>query len=725
MKQAGQRLIRRITTAILALGVTALLVTAIWAWHPLPSNPNSTSLRTGSTLYSAEIIRDEWGVPHIFGTRDADTAFGVGYAHAEDDFETIQEVVAATRGVLARYRGLDGAATDYVVNLLGIWDTVEIYYDDQVGPETKAIAEAYAAGLNLYASENPDAIWAGLAPFMAEDIIAGFVLKTPFFYGLDETLLELLAETRDAALATPPQQQAWLLNPTLNLVSGSNAFAVAPTRSADGVTRLLINSHQPMTGPVAWWEAHLVSQQGLDIQGGLFPGSPVILHGFNRHLGWANTVSKPDLVDVYRLRINPENPNQYWLDGAWAELERDTAELSIKLFGPFAANILRPVFRSVHGPVIRAPHGTYAIRYAGISEVRQLDQYYALNKSHTWPEFYAAMKMNALPSINYVYADRTGHIALIHNGQFPERIAGWDWTSDLPGDRSDLAWRSYLPFDQAPKLVAPESGFVFNSNNQPYSATDGPDNLTPDMFPASMGLQTNETNRSLRILELVNPDRPISRDDLLAIKFDTGIAKSSLADQFIQEVLDLDWTEQPELQHAQAHLRNWNYQSDLTNRHAALGNLTTLRYVTAEFTGDPGPPPAAAFQEAYDWLLLHHGRIDPEWGDVNRLLRGDLNLPVSGGPDLLRAIYPAEISDDGQLKANAGDTWIALVEWRPNGQQTAQSVHQYGTATMHPGSPHYSDQAPLFATEAWRTVSFDRADIEARSQRTYRIGAID
>ncbi|MGB1069364.1 MAG: penicillin acylase family protein, partial [Henriciella sp.] len=320
MKQAGQRLIRRIATAILALGVTALLVTAIWAWHPLPSNPNSTSLRTGSTLYSAEIIRDEWGVPHIFGTRDADTAFGVGYAHAEDDFETIQEVVAATRGVLARYRGLDGAATDYVVNLLGIWDTVETYYDDQVGPETKAIAEAYAAGLNLYASENPDAIWAGLAPFMAEDIIAGFVLKTPFFYGLDETLLELLAETRDAALATPPQQQAWLLNPTLNLVSGSNAFAVAPTRSADGVTRLLINSHQPMTGPVAWWEAHLVSQQGLDIQGGLFPGSPVILHGFNRHLGWANTVSKPDLVDVYRLRINPENPNQYWLDGAWAEL---------------------------------------------------------------------------------------------------------------------------------------------------------------------------------------------------------------------------------------------------------------------------------------------------------------------------------------------------------------------------------------------------------------------
>ena len=159
--------------------------------------------------------------------------------------------------------------------------------------------------------------------------------------------------------------------------------------------------------------------------------------------------------------------------------------------------------------------------------------------------------------------------------------------------------------------------------------------------------------------------------------------------------------------------------------HAALGNLTTLRYVTAEFTGDPGPPPAAAFQEAYDWLLLHHGRIDPEWGDVNRLLRGDLNLPVSGGPDLLRAIYPAEISDDGQLKANAGDTWIALVEWRPDGQQTAQSVHQYGAATMHPGSPHYSDQAPLFATEAWRTVSFDRADIEARSQRTYRIGAID
>lgn len=725
MKQARRTLVQPIATAMLALGGTILTVAAIWAWQPLPANPDSASLRHGAERYSAEIIRDEWGVPHIFGATDADTAFGVGYAHAEDDFETIQEVVAATRGVLARYRGMEGVATDYVVNLLGIWDTVDAHYASQVAPETKAIAEAYAIGLNLYASEHPDAVWAGLAPFMAEDIIAGFVLKTPFFYGLDETLLGLLADTRDAAVSSPPQQQAWLLDPTLNLVSGSNAFAVAPTRSPDGVTRLLINSHQPMSGPVAWWEAHLVSDQGLDIQGGLFPGSPVILHGFNRNLGWANTVSKPDLVDVYRLQINPDNPDQYWLDGAWVDLERDTAELSIKLAGPFAANILRPVFRSVHGPVIRAAHGTYAVRYAGISEVRQLDQYYALNKSNTWSEFYTAMTINALPSINYIYADRTGQIALIHNGQFPDREHGWDWQTDLPGDRSALAWRNYLPFDDVPKLVAPASGFVFNSNNQPYSATDGPDNLTPAMFPVSMGLQTNETNRSLRILELVTPDQAISRDDLLAIKFDTGIARSSLADQFIQQVLALDWSTRPKLQHAQSHLRNWNYQSDLTNRHAALANLTTLRFVTAEFTGDPGPPPDEAFQDAYDWLLRHHGRIDPEWGEVNRLLRGDLNLPISGGPDLLRAIYPAEISDDGQLKATAGDTWIALIEWDKDGRQTAQSVHQYGAATMHPESPHYSDQAPLFATEAWRNVSFDRADIEASQHRTYRIGAAD
>ena len=709
------------------LGLTALLAAlafgaGIYTWDPLPNNPSAAELSADAANYNVEIIRDNWGTPHIYGTTNADTAFGVAYAHAEDDYETIQDVVAATRGVLARYKGAAAAPTDYVVALLDVWGTVDRRYEADVPADVKAIADAYAAGLNLYAAEHPEKTWSGLAPFTGQDVIAGFILKTPFFYGFDETLQSLFAETRDAPLAADPDERAWLLHPTLNTERGSNAFAVRPERSGDDTARLLINSHQPMTGPVAWWEAHIVSEEGLDITGGLFPGTPVILHGFNRDLGWANTVSKPDLTDIYRLTINPDNAKQYRLDGGWRDFQEETALLRIKLFGPFALKVRRPVYRSEHGPVIQAAHGTYAVRYAGMNEIRQLEQYVRLNQAENWDEFNAAMGLNALPSINYIYADKDGNIAFIHNGQYPARLPGWDWQADLPGDRSDLIWTGYLPYDDGPKLVNPVLGFVYNANNTPYRATDGPDNLTAADFPASMGLQTNETNRSLRIQELADGTGMIDRGRLLAIKFDTAYAQGSEADEFIKSVLAHDWSDEPELADALAHLRAWNYHLDIDNRHAALGALTVLRHVTGQFTGDYGPEPAQAFREAVALLTDVYGRIDPEWGEVNRLVRGDVNIPVSGGPDILRAIYPLAVRPDGKLHANAGDTWIAVVEWDADGQQSAEVVHQFGAATLDETSPHYADQAPLFASEQWRPALLTRADVEANAARTYRPG---
>ncbi len=448
----------------------------------------------------------------------------------------------------------------------------------------------------------------------------------------------------------------------------------------------------------------------------------MILHGFNQNLGWANTVSKPDLTDVYRLTINPDNSKQYELDGAWKAFEQDSALLRIKLFGPFALKVRRPVYRTEHGPVIEAPHGTYAVRYAGMGEIRQLEQYVRLNLAQNWDEFSAGMGLNALPSINYVYADKDGNIAFIHNGQYPDRLPGWNWQADLPGNRSDLIWDGYIPYADGPKLVNPESGFVYNANNTPYRATDGVDNLQSGDFPASLGLQTNETNRSLRIQEQTDGISLIDRGALLAIKFDTAYAQGSEADQFIAAALAHDWSAEPELADAVQHLRAWDYRLDIDNRHAALGTLTVLRHVTGQFTGEYGPEPAQAFRDAVALLEANYGRIDPEWGEVNRLVRGNVDIPISGGPDILRAIYPAEIREDGKLHANAGDTWIALVEWDASGAQTAEVIHQYGAATLDQSSPHYADQAPLFAAEQWRPALLTRADVEANAARTYRPG---
>lgn len=717
-----KKMIKKIALGIGGLLVAALIGAGIYTWDPLPKTPSAETLSAAAANYDVEIIRDNWGTPHIYGKTNADTAFGVAYAHAEDDFETIQDVTAATRGVLARYKGAGAAPTDYVVSLLDVWGTIDARYETEVPEDVKAMAEAYAAGLNLYAAENPDETWPGLAPFSGEDIIAGFILKTPFFYGFDETLQSLFAETRDAPLASDPSRRAWLLHPSLNTERGSNAFAVAPARSGDEVTRLLINSHQPMTGPVAWWEAHIVSEEGLDITGGLFPGTPVILHGFNRHLGWANTVSKPDLTDIYRLTLNPENNGQYELNGEWRDFEEESALLRVKLFGPFALKVRRPVLRTEHGPVIQAPHGTYAVRYAGMGEIRQLEQYVRLNLATNWDEFSAAMGLNALPSINYVYADKDGTTAFIHNGQYPDRLPGWDWQADLPGNRSDLIWQNYIPYAEGPKLVNPESGLIFNANNTPYSATDGPDNIAPDDHPDWLGLQTNDTNRSLRIEALTDGASLIDRETLLAIKFDTAYAQGSEADVFIRKVLSFDWSAEPELADAVAHLQAWDYRTNIENTHAALGVLTVLRHVTGQFTGDFGPAPDQAFREAVALLETNYGRFDPSWGEVNRLVRGALDIPVSGGPDILRAIYPAEMREDGKLHANAGDTWIALVEWDAEGNQTAEVIHQYGAATLDKASPHYADQAPLFAAEDWRPALLSREEVEASAVRTYQPG---
>ncbi len=723
-KEAGNRsLMRRFLRGLGLFVSLSLIIAAIYLYDPLPDNPPAEALAFGAASYDAEIIRDSWGVPHIFGARDADVSFGLAYAHAEDDYETIQEVLAATRGVLARYRGPDAAA-DYIVEFFDIWDTLDARYETDVPTHVKDIANAYAAGLNLYASENPDKTWQGLAPFKGEDVLAGFMFKTPFFYGLDQTLQGLFAPGRNQEIALAPngETSAFLLQERTGAELGSNAIAIAARRSTDDTTRLLINSHQPMTGPVAWYEAHLSSREGLNITGGLFPGVPLILHGFNDDLGWANTVNKMDLADVYVLTRNPDNPMQYRLDGEWVDFEVKEVTLNIKLFGSFVYPATRKLLKSRHGPVIESDGKTYALRYAGMGEVRQLEQYYRLNRSENMTQFMDAMAMNALPSINYVFADKTGNVAFIHNGQYPDRIDGWDWEKDLPGDRSELIWQGYRPFVDVPKLINPVSGMVFNANNTPFSATDGPDNLKAEQFPAHLGLSTSQTNRSMRLIDLTDGTTAVSRERLLEIKFDDDYSRTSKIARLAQKIGAIDFANDPVLADAAQLIAAWDLSADAENRNAALPILTLSYHDKFSPDDDSDAALTEALQVTVSFLKEHHGRLDPEWGEVNRLVRGTVSLPVDGGPDTLRAIYAAGDNSGGIAASTHGDTWIGLVEWRPDGRQVADVIHQFGSATLDQQSPHYADQVPLFVEKRWRRALTTREAVLADAKRQYRPG---
>lgn len=383
------------------IGVAALAGVAIAAGcAKRPPAPVATE----SPPYDVRILRDDFGVPHVFGKTDADAAFGLAYAHSEDDFTTIQEVIFGVRGKLASVRGPSAAANDYVVALLGIWKDVESGWDAQLDARTRSMLDGYAAGLTYYAQLHPDEVERGLLPLRGQDVLAGFALRAPFFFGLGAVLRDLYRGDGDASalggVASIPFAPPGI---------GSNTFAIAPSRSADRRAHLLVNSHQPWNGPVAWYEAHVHSEEGWNAVGGVFPGSPVILHGHNQQLGWAFTVNRPDLVDVYKLTTNDRD--QYWYDGAWRDFEVESVTIDVRALGFVPISATRPVLRSVYGPVLRLTYGTYAIRWAGMGDVRQVEQWYRMNRAANWDEWLGAMKMQAIASFNAGYADRTGRIA--------------------------------------------------------------------------------------------------------------------------------------------------------------------------------------------------------------------------------------------------------------------------------------------------------------------------
>ena len=279
-----------------------------------------------NTKYDVIIRRDLRGVPHIKGKTDPDTAFGFAYAQAEDNWQLIEDAIPFYRGENGLYTGLDGAVTDYLVKWLGLWETLNEQYQWDLSPDTRSYVEAFADGLNYYAALHPDLVDETKLPIKPKDIVMGFMLRHLMFYGFDGVIRELNKASRQRPLSERSETEIKtesdddLEEESISfegLPIGSNAFAISARGSEEGATRIAINSHQPLTGPVAWYEAHIKSDTGLDVLGGLFPGGPVINVGFTENLAWGATVNNPDLVDVFVLEINPDNADQYRFDGAW------------------------------------------------------------------------------------------------------------------------------------------------------------------------------------------------------------------------------------------------------------------------------------------------------------------------------------------------------------------------------------------------------------------------
>lgn len=721
------KILKRAGWGLLIFLVLAAIGLALW--EPLSVDE---SVAPPDRAYEARIVRDEFGVPHIFGRTDADVAYGVAYAHSEDDFSTLQEVTAMTRGRMATLNGADSAPIDYIAALLDVRGTVNRNYDG-LPADVRALLDGYASGLNAYAAEHPEEVkLARLFPVNGQDIAAGFVLRSPFFFGLNnpvEALVQnepLPREGGPRLSGEPERKSIHPLSPDKLIdeqattpvgpdpdENGSNAFAIAPDLSPEDKTRLISNSHQPLRGNVAWYELVVHSDEGWDFAGANFPGSPFPFLGHNKYLGWTNTVNRPDLIDIYKLTLN-DSKDAYRFDGEWKPLEKKRIWLKIK-FGPFVIPYPQIAYRSIHGPVIMNDSGAYALRYAGIDQLDMLTQYYRINKATSFDEWQAAMAGQGVPATNFIYADAEGNIGLFYNAMFPDRPEGYDWRTILPGDTSNALWQKTLPFTRVPALVNPASGYVMNANNTPYIAAGPGNELNLDNFSPLLGIEDDQTNRSRRsitLLEKASDDGTITDAELWAIKYDTGYEKAGYAKNWLDKIAALDLKDSPKLLKAQQLLGQWDWNLDGRGPADALALMVLRPANKSHYNRGTMPDPRQILEETVDHLTEYFGQIDPPMLDVLRLRQGKVDLPVDGGNDTIRASTLWDVDDDGRLSVRHGDSFIMFIEWDKAGQVSSRSIQPFGAATTRPNSKHHTDQMQLFVDKKLKPVWFDPKDLE-------------
>lgn len=665
-----------------------------------------------SEAYEAKITRDVWGVPHVYGKTDADAAFGLAFAHAEDDFKNIAENMYLYRAQMGLKDGISGAVQDYLIKVLKIRENIDENYLKDIDEEVRKVIEAYAAGINYWMIQNPENEYNHFFPVTEKDIVAGFAIQNLFFSGVVSSIEKLQREET-------VKEEYTNLYKNQEFVTGSNVFAVNSNKTSDSSTRIIINSHQPLDGPLAWYEAHVKSDEGWNMMGGLFPGSPFVFVGFNENIAWGFTVNKPDLSDSYLLKVNPDNKDQYLLDGKWENFTIETLELPVKIFGPIKWTVEREAKYSKHGPVLEIGDKNYALRFSGMDDIKQVNQWFAMNKSNSLEEWQEAMKKRSIISFNGVFADKEDNIYFLHNASSPKRKEGINWKDVIDGSRSELIWTEIVGFEEIPQLLNPPSGWLASTNQDPFKVTNPGDNLNKNDYSPTLGLQTRMTNRAYRSIELFEEYNKVDEEIFDLIKFDNKYSKQSRSYKYIAELFDRDF-EKSELNQAVEVLKSWDLHTDFENTSAALG----VCVLSSEWISEQGQripqDPEISLEGCVEELTVTYGKLTPEWSERNFIVRGNKKVAVQGGPDVLRAIYGRN-DEEGDLKASGGDGLYIHVSWDKNGIQRSKSIHQYGSATQDSSSTHYDDQVALYVDEKYKPTFFSENDLKNNTFESYYV----
>lgn len=656
-----------------------------------------------------EILWDTYGVPHIYGKTESGVFFGFGYAQAQSHGNLLLHLYGEARGRASEYWGKDFLASDNWVITNSIYQRGAEWYKQQT-PQFRADMDAFAQGINDYAAKHPDAIDPSVKvvlPVTGVDVIAHAHRLTNFSY-----------------VASP---QRILGGAAVS--GGSNAWALAPSKSASGHTLLLANPHLPWApGALTYYEAQLEGP-GIHMYGATQVGLPVLRFCFNNDLGFTNTVNQVIGDTVYKLTLAEGG---YMFDGKVLPFKTEERIMRVKQADGSLTEEKISIRSTVHGPVFVKPNGdTVALRVAGLDRPGMLQEYWDMGKAHNFAEFQAALKRLQVPTFNILYGDREGHILYIYNGMIPVHPSGdfKEWRGEIAGDTSSTLWTKIHPYEDLPKVVDPATGFVQNTNDPPWIVT-WPTTLKPSDFPPYMAPLTGVTMRSQQSVKLLMSKPKLTYDDFVEFKYGN---RALLADRMLPDLLAAAATSDDQnVKDAVTVLKAWDHVFNPESKGALLFEMWASKFMGPNFMSeanfakpfsldDPVNTPTGLKNPAAAVSMLgaaavdtkkQFGSLERPYGDVTRYHAGDVSVPAGSGSGSI-GIFPSMVfsrfGKDGTRDAVSGETWISMVEFTT--PLKAEGLMAYGNSTQ-PGTKHRSDQVALLGERKLRTLWMTRLEIE-------------
>jgi len=699
------------------------------------SPPEAARLRAEAARVT--INRDDWGIAHVRGASDADAAFGMIYAQAEDDFPRIEANYLTALGRTAEADGDKAIWQDLRARLYV--SEPELRADYAASPPwLRTLMDAWADGLNYYLATHPRVkprVLTRFEPWMALSFTEGSIGGDIERIDLGE--LQTFYSGRQTIAFAPRDPE----------VNGSNGIAIAPALTADRKALLLINPH---TSFFFRSEQQVTSAQGLNVYGAATWGQFFIYQGFNAHAGWMHTSSGVDNVDEFAEQVGRRGKQMAYRYGSvWRPMERRPVTIRYRTYGGKLASRSFVTWRTHRGPIVRTENGRW-IAFAMMDRpVAALQQSFLRTKATDLASFLDVARLQANSSNNTIFADDKGEIAYLHPQFVPRRDDRFDYTKPVDGSDPATDWNSLHRISELPNVISPPNGWVDNNNNAPWSAA-GPFSPKRELFPKYMDT-IGETFRGMHALELLTGSRDWTLDKLQAAAFDSyqpGFA--ALIPTLVQayDALPNGDARRQRLAAPVAVLRSWNYRwgSDSVAQSLAMAWVQAVKkllnpspkentdLVARRMARDTtAEQKLEAFAEAIADLQRDFGRWDVRWGEISRFQRisGDIHPPYSDAAPSVPVAFAngnfgslasvRSLARPGTKKwyADYGNSFVAVVEFGPKVRARAVTA---GGENGDSASPHFNDQAARYATGALREVYFYPEQLNGHNERSYHPG---